>query len=128
MSLDRCVRKDFTCCDHENWMRLVHGICIGAVESLTAATHILFYIHNLYTLLNGSCQTISKIPLDSINQTHLILVVVTPAASPLTCGVLPHTPINHTVFSQGIARECLSKTNRQKDKERQCLLCWHGHL
>ncbi len=52
------------------------------VESLTAATHILFYIHKealyyLYTWLNGSCQTISKIPLDSINQTHLILVVYT---------------------------------------------------
>ncbi len=27
------------------------------------------------TWLNGSCQTISNIPLDSINQTHLILVV-----------------------------------------------------
>ncbi len=23
---------------HENWMRLVHGVCIGSVENLTAAT------------------------------------------------------------------------------------------
>ncbi len=37
-------------------------------------TYCSTYIYYLYTWLNGSCQTISKIPLDLINQTHLILV------------------------------------------------------
>ncbi len=55
---------------HENWMRLVHGVCIGGCwEFDSCHSHTV-----LYTWLNGSCQTISKIPLDSINQTQLILV------------------------------------------------------
>ncbi len=39
-------------------------------------TYCSTYIKNyLYTWLNGSCQTISKIPLESITQTHRILVL-----------------------------------------------------
>ncbi len=57
---------------NSNWMRLVHGVCIGGCwEFDSCHSHSV-----LYTWLNGSCQTISKIPLDSINQTHLILVDV----------------------------------------------------
>ncbi len=62
---------------HENWMRLVHVVCIGGCwefDSCHSHTVLHTYIYYLYTWLNGSCQTICKIPLDSINQTHLILV------------------------------------------------------
>ncbi len=52
-------------------MRLVHGVCIGGTEFDSCHSHTVLHT---YTWLNGSCQTISKIPLDSINQTHLILV------------------------------------------------------
>ncbi len=60
---------------HENWMRLVHGVCIwGCWEFDSCHSHTVLHTYYLYTWLNDSCQTISKIPLDSINQTHLILV------------------------------------------------------
>ncbi len=46
-------------------------------ESLTAATHTITYTITkqklcMHMIVSGSCQTLNKIPLHSINQTHLV--------------------------------------------------------